>query len=443
MSPLGTSARPRRAARLASDLRAVWVDGLLWAFMVGMGEQSIPPFAVALGLPGAWAGLVATVPMVIGATLQLASPVLIRRLRSHRRWVVLTAAIQALTFLPLAAAALAGAMPGWLLYAVAAVYWGAGIATNPAWSTWVGTLVPGAVRTRYFARRNLWIHVCQIAALVSAGWILLVGSSWQNPLAAFAIVFGFACVARLLSALCLAAHSEPDPLPGGLRDVPVRDFLARFRHGADGRLLVYVLAVQSATFVAAPFYMPHMLRELSFDYAQALGLVAAAVVAKAAALPLHGRIAERRGVGALLWIGGLGVGPSVALWLVLDDFRALLAAQVCAGFVWSAWELGTFLSFFHSIRPAERTSVLTKYHCAHALAIAGGSAAGGALFGAAGGGTRGFLAVAAASTVLRLATLPLLARAAPLSGARGPAGGAQVARLRLPTRARIGRSGPA
>jgi len=405
-------ARPQRAARLAQDLRAIWVDGLLWAVMIGMGEGSITPFAVALGLPDAWAGLVATVPMVVGATLQLVSPACIRRLGSHRRWVVWNAAIQAASFVPLAIAAVVGSIPGWLLYAVAALYWGAGIATNPAWSTWVGTLVPGPVRIRYFARRTVWIHVFQIGALLAAGWILYVGQSWDRPLAAFALVFGFAFVARALSAACLASHSEPDPMPGGMRDVPLAKLIARFRHGADGRLLAYMLAVQFAANVAAPFYMPYMLRELEFSYAQAMGLLAAAVLAKAISLPLHGRIAEKRGVRALLWIGGLGLAPSVGLWIFLDDYVALLVAQLFAGFVWSAYELATFLSFFDYIRPEERTSILTKYQFANAVAICVGSVLGGSILAGLGGDATAFVIVLIASTALRLATVFLLARAA-------------------------------
>jgi len=402
--------RPRRAPQVTHDLRAIWVDGLAWAVMVGMGEHSIPAFAVALGLPGAWAGLVATVPMVVGALLQLVSPTMIRRLGSHRRWVVWNAGLQALAFVPLAIAAFVGGLPGWALYVIAAIYWGAGIATNPAWSTWVGTLVPGAVRTRYFARRTVWLHVFQIAALLAAGWILFVGESIGQPMAAFGVVFAFAFLARALSTALLAQHSEPDPMPGGMRRVGFRDLAARLRHGSDGRLLAYMLSVQFAANVAAPFYMPYMLRELEFSYAQAMGLVAALFLSKAISLPLHGRIVGRHGVRALLWIGGIGLGPSVGLWLLTDDFALLLMAQLFAGFVWSAYELSTFLLFFDAIRPEERTSILTKYHVANALSMAGGSIVGGLVLAGVGGAAAAFTTVLALSAVLRLATLFLLRR---------------------------------
>lgn len=416
-----TTARPRRAAQLAGDLRAIWIDGLAWAVMVGMGEQSIPAFAVAAGLPGVWAGLVATVPMVFGAVLQLVSPAAIARLGSHKRWVVWNSALQAASFAPLVVAGLVGAVPGWLLYAVASVYWGAAIATNPAWSTWVGTLVPSAVRIRYFAARTRWLYVFQITALVAAGWILQVGSGWDAPLRAFSIVFLFALAARALSTACLARQSEPEPMPRGLRNVPLRELAARLRHGSDGRLLAYMLSVQFATNVAAPFYMPYMLRVLDFSYAQSLGLFAVAVLAKAAALPLHARIAERRGIRALLWIGGLGLAPSIGVWMLTDDFLLLLLAQLFSGFVWSAYELSTFLLFFEAIRPEERTSVLTKYHLANAIAITAGSLMGGALLAWAGGTAAAFVLLFAFSTILRLGTLALLGRVAPRPSFMTPA----------------------
>src|SRR5207245_5223567 len=95
---------------LRADLRAVYVDGVAYSLMVGMGETCIPAFALAVGLPGVAAGLVATLPMLAGATVQLLSPRGIARMGSHRRWVILCVGVQAASFLPLVAAALWGSI---------------------------------------------------------------------------------------------------------------------------------------------------------------------------------------------------------------------------------------------------------------------------------------------------------------------------------------------
>jgi cyanate permease len=81
------------------DLRAITADGVFFSVMVGLREAYVPAFALAAGLGEVVAGLVASVPMLAGAVLQLVTPVAVRRLGSYRRWIVICARLQALSFL--------------------------------------------------------------------------------------------------------------------------------------------------------------------------------------------------------------------------------------------------------------------------------------------------------------------------------------------------------
>ena len=85
-----------RTERLRRDLRASLLDGAAFGGMVGFGETYLPAFALAVGLGEMAAGMVSSVPLVAGGLMQLASPMAVRLLRSHRRWVVTCAIIQAL-----------------------------------------------------------------------------------------------------------------------------------------------------------------------------------------------------------------------------------------------------------------------------------------------------------------------------------------------------------
>lgn len=402
-----SSAKP---SVLRQDLRAIWVDGIAYSAMVGIGETYIPAFALALGHSAVDAGLVATLPMLAGALLQLASYRGVAWIGSQRRWVVLNVAVQAASFLPLCAGALVGSMPAWLVYASAALYWASGLACGPAWNAWVETLVPRRVRIRYFARRSRALHVFVIVGLVSGGWILHSGSLVGRTVLAFALLFSFACLARTLSALALSRQSEPEPLPSGMRRVGYRDFAKRLLRERGGRLFAYMLSVQLAVQVAAPFFNPFMLGELGFGYAEHMGLLAAAVVGKFAALPLFARVAQRHGVRALLWVGGVAIIPAPAYWLLGGDWRWLCAAQVLAGASFAAWELATFLLYFEAIPREERTSVLALFNLANASAIAAGSIAGARLFAWLGGGADSYAALFSVSLALRLATLFFLRR---------------------------------
>jgi len=98
---MGRAGRPLRA-----DLSAMVWDGVAFGAMVGLGETYLPAFALALGHGAVTAGLVASLPMLCGALIQLVTPAAVGLLDSHRRWVVLCATLQALSFLPLVAGAL-------------------------------------------------------------------------------------------------------------------------------------------------------------------------------------------------------------------------------------------------------------------------------------------------------------------------------------------------
>jgi MFS family permease len=406
--------RPMTAARLRRNLHFIYSDGMAYSVMVGAGETYIAAFALALGMHQITAGLLASVPMLAGAVLQLISPWAVTKLRSHRKWVVLCAIVQASTFLPLILAAALGSMDESLLFLVVAVYWGASLATGPAWNTWVETLVPKPVRAMFFARRARVAHLVVLAALVAAGLALQFGRSRGEepgaPLYSFAAIFALAMASRFWSATFLFRQTEPRPLPHGRRDVGVIELLSRSFHGADGKLLVYMLAVRGAMQISAPFLTPYMLGQLQFSYAQYLALIAASYTAKFLVLPHMASLVRAAGAQRTLWITGISIVPLSALWCVSDSFVYLLAAQLISGAMWAGYELATFLLLFETIRHEERTSVLTTFNAAHAVVTVGGALLGGAILGAMDTQLHGYMAIFLLAALASALTLLLLRR---------------------------------
>ena len=66
--------RPRRASSLRTSLRASTYDGICNAVMVGFGESYFPAFALFLGASAFEAGVLATLPILVGSLFQLAVP---------------------------------------------------------------------------------------------------------------------------------------------------------------------------------------------------------------------------------------------------------------------------------------------------------------------------------------------------------------------------------
>jgi len=395
--------------RLRQDLRLVTWDGATYCWMVGSGEAYLAAFALALGMGEVVSGLVSTLPLMVGATLQLAAPWGVRKLGSARRYVALCAGLQAASLLPLALAALVGALPVWALFVVASIYWGAALGAGAAWNTWMGQIIPPSVRPNYFGRRSRLCQLVTLGALLVAGGILAIGDATGMLMIAFAAIFAMASLSRALSTNFILRQTDVPATNESERRVSPLELVGRVRHAPEARLLAYMLAVQVAVQISAPYFNPYMLVELGFGKGEYTILLATSFLGKSFALPIAGRLARRLGARAVLRAGGIGIVPLAALWLVTDSFVGLLLVQFAAGAIWAAYELATFLLMLETIREEERTSVLVTFNLANAGAIVGGSLVGGALLATV-GSPDGYHLLFGVSTVLRMATVLLLMR---------------------------------
>jgi MFS family permease len=398
--------------RLRRDLHAMVGDGAAFSVMVGLGEVYFSAFALAAGMGAAVAGWMTTLPMVAGGLVQLMTPFMVVRLGSCRRWVLLCASLQTASFVPLIGAGLAGTVPTELLFLCATLYWGFGMATGPAWNVWADSLVPIQLRARFFANRSRVCHAALLAALLAGGFLLDLGGTEAAALRTFAWLFTLAAAARVVSIGCLAAQREPRHLIAGLRrQSPWRAW--RNLRGSDAeRLLLYLLALQIAVHIGAPFFTPFMLGPLGLSYVQYTVITAVALGARIAVLPMLGRLAQARGNRAVLWLGAVGVAPLPALWLVSDSFPYLIGLQIVAGASWAAFELSTLLAFFEDFAPPERASVLSAFNLANAVAMALGGLVGGLGLHWLGAQPSTYALLFGLSTAGRFASLGLLRRIA-------------------------------
>jgi MFS family permease len=86
----------------------------------------------------------------------------------------------------------------------------------------------------------------------------------------------------------------------------------------------------------------------------------------------------------------------------------LVCVQVLAGGCWAAYELAVALLFFDAVGDRERTGVVTVYNVGLALAMVAGATCGGLILRWFGESTSGYVAIFIVSTLVRLASLPLL-----------------------------------
>ncbi|MBX3324163.1 MAG: MFS transporter [Phycisphaeraceae bacterium] len=382
-------------------------DAFLFAIMVGCGEAYFGAFGLAVGMSEIQVGLLASVPLLMGAAIQLMSPTMVRLLDSHKKWVIICTALQSIAFVPMIVMAAMGKGSAFFVFAAAAMYWGANLATGPAWNTWIGTVVPRPIRSRYFASRGRVAQVGIVLGLVATGLLIRQSETERSP-AIFLVPFIIAMIARFACMWLHGAIAEPRPIPQTEQRLPIRELVFGKFSASGGRLLLYMLCVQVCVQISGPYFTPFMLGQLEFSYTTFTLILIASFVGKIIALPFLGRIAKVIGERALLWMGGIAIIPLAAVWAVTDHPVALIGLQFAAGFAWACYELATTLMLFESIPAAKRTAMLTLYNFLNAVCVVVGAMIGAAILKTLGSDREAYLMLFIISSIVRVLTLPLL-----------------------------------
>ncbi len=376
--------------------------------MVGLGETYFSAFALALGATAFQAGVLTTAPLLIGAIFQLVAPYG-ARVVGNKRWVVGSAILQSLSFLPIGLSGyVAGFGYGWLMVWVC-FYWAMALGINPAWNAWLGRLVPPAVRSSFFSRRTIPAQFSLFASLLVGGFALHeMSQSRLGATGAFAVLFTVAMLCRWVSVGFLLRQIEP---PGG-RPKPVRAWhvLRRMPHEPFGRVIFLIVCMHFSVHVAAPYFTPYMLDHLQLSYAEFTILNGVVVVARILSASYWGNIARIFGNRRALQVAASLLIPLAGLWAVSSHFVFLILLQLAAGFAWAGFELLIMLSFFDTTDEQTRARVLSLYNLLNGVAIVGGSLLGGFLLERL--GPDGYAWVFIASSVLRGVSVLCLARGA-------------------------------
>lgn len=429
--------RQLRPAVTRTNLRASMADGATFGVMVGVGESYLAAFALAVGLGEISAGLVSSVPLLVGGILQLISLRAVAWFGSEKRWILFCATLQGLSFFPLVWAALSGSIALIPLLAIASLYWAGGLASGPPWNTWMESIVPARIRPSYFARRTRMSQICTLVGLVAGGTMLQWADNRGYTLIGFAAIFATAAVFRIWSVSWLARHKTPDSHTAGLnlrrpmasqREVAIEpeteptvvaveksikgkssEKSGESSVGISGvRLLSYLVAVQLMVQISGPYFAPYMLKQLEFSYSQFVTILAVGFLTKIIALSFWGRFTRRYGAKRLLWTGGVGLVPLSALWIISDNMYQLALVQALSGVMWAAYELGFFLMFFETLPIEKRTRMLTYYNLASMIALCSGAFIGAAMLQFLGGDQAAYWVLFGVSSIGRFLALGLL-----------------------------------
>ncbi|HXV75345.1 MAG TPA: hypothetical protein VD788_03435 [Candidatus Polarisedimenticolaceae bacterium] len=403
-SPVGasTSAGPKGAKPLA-------VEGFFQSLAQGLGETYLGAAMVWLGAGGLVLGLVGALPTAATALSQVVAARMAGGVHGARAFIARSWLLQALALALLGGLALLRApfaIP--LVFGGAVLSWFAAGLSVPSWTGLVSRVVPRERNGWFFGLRGAVQQVGVVSAILGGGAILSLAEREGRVGLGFVVVFGLAGLFRAIgSGFLLAVPERGRPRRG----TPLRAIGTVLRGSRKfRRLAIYLWAFHFAAWVAAPFFLPYMLRELRFSYGQVGLLVAVPAIVKSMTMRRWGTLADRIGPGPLLRGIGWFVLPVSSLWLISGEFWWIALAQFYAGLAWGGFELAQASALLQTTRGREDT--VAFFNLVDGSAMILGSVVGGLTVTFAGRYLGvGFLAAIAASTVLRaLVNLSLLRR---------------------------------
>jgi MFS family permease len=336
---------PVRTGRLRASLDASVAEGAAAeVFGACAGGAVLTGWALYLGASPVTIGLLAALP-VAAQVVQLPAAWLTQRLGA-KRLAIASIGASRLVWLPLVAVPFAALPPATALAVFVAVVTLAAVFAvvgGNAWTAWMGELVPGTIRGRFFGRRMVYLNIAGTTASLGAGLALDVMTPAGFKGETLGALLAVACVAGLVSIWLLLAQQGP----GHREDTTApqwSDFARSFRDTKTRPLLGYLLGWNAAVGISAGFFSYHMLAnlEMGFLLVAAHGILVAAV--RVALAPAWGRLVDAFGARPVLIVCSFGISVVPVIWLFVTPERLwpIAVEAVVAGALWAGHGIAAF-----------------------------------------------------------------------------------------------------
>jgi MFS family permease len=335
-------------------------DGMAYSVQVGAGETYFSAFALFLRATAPQIALISTLPLLLASSAQLFSA-WIGGYVGRRRLVLLGCALQTLLWVPilLLPALFSGyAIPALLVLLV--LYHSANNLAAPQWTSIMRDLVSERRRGRYFAHRTRLMTITTFVSLVLCGLILHELDTGGRTYFGFVLIFLIAFVARTISVYHLTFLYEKPPTTTA-PDMHIEHWWrSLLSTGAIG-FSVYVALMNAAVGISSPFFTVYMLRDLQLNYLQFTVLTGTSVLCQFLMLTTWGRIADVYGNRLILIVTSISLPVVPSLWLLSDDFWALLLFQALSGLSWSGFTLSVG-NLLYELVPQTRRAAYVAFH---------------------------------------------------------------------------------
>jgi MFS family permease len=353
-------------------------DGMAYSVQVGAGETYFSAFALFLRASAPQVALISTLPPLLASSAQIFSAWAGKHF-GRRQLVVWGCAFQALLWLPIVLVpVLIPSHAVAALLVLLALYYGANNLAAPQWTSIMRDLVSERRRGRYFGHRTRLTTIATFVSLVVCGVLLHELDTTGRTYFGFALIFVIAFVARVISVYHLTFLHEP-PVHGPVPDMHIEQWWRSLKSTGALGFSTYVALMNAAVGLSSPFFTVYMLRDLKLSYLEFTMLSGTSVFVQFLMLGTWGRIADVYGNRLVLIVTSISLPIVPAVWILSDDFWALIAFQALSGLSWSGFTLATGNLLYEVVPRTRRAAYVAFHNVGTAAGVFAGAMLGAAL----------------------------------------------------------------
>jgi MFS family permease len=322
------------------------------------GLSYLSPFALAMNASSSQIGILNAVIHLLPSLVQIKSAALIRRF--SRKKIVLNGVLwKILIWIPIILTGVLFYMGvphmAWVLVGLIGLLYTFAAVVNPAWFSWMGSLVPEEERGQYFSNRNRISGFFGVITMVLGAVILdgIKGIGEKNgnilgyTLLGFGLLFTIAAIMQTWSWLLLKRQYEPKLSVRKKDYFSFWDFIRGARSNSFGKFVLFRGVFSFAIAIASPFWVVYMLRDLGFSYIWYMAITVAGILFQMAFLPLLGKMSDSFGNVKVTSFCSWAISLVPIAWIVPSlmsngfyiKFYLLIVPSILGGFGWAGYNL--------------------------------------------------------------------------------------------------------
>jgi len=240
-------------------------------------------------------------------------------------------------------------------------------------------------RGAYFGKRNMIAESLLLSTLLAGGFILDYFKHTKLFIG-FCILFGFAFIARSVSAYLLSRHYEPElKLEKGYY-FSFKQFLLKIPKSNFGKFCLLVSLIMLATAIASPFFSVYMLKELQFSYTLWTVIIIASSLSTILFMPVWGKFADKYENVKVLRITGMFIPLASLLWLLAPflikiNFTLLVVylfvVESISECIWAGFNLSAINFIFDAVTRQRVQLCIAYFNIMNGIGIFIGATLGG------------------------------------------------------------------